>query len=67
MRAPTMLAALASRTSQLTFGLLVGGVTYRNPAHHAKITTTLDVLSGGRAWHALGAAWFEDEHRAYGF
>ena len=64
---PTMLAALAARTSQLTFGLLVGGVTYRNPAHHAKITTTLDVLSGGRAWHALGAAWFEDEHRAYGF
>jgi F420-dependent oxidoreductase-like protein len=64
---PTMLAAVAARTTQLTFGLLVGGVTYRNPAHHAKITTTLDVLSGGRAWHALGAAWFEDEHRAYGF
>jgi alkanesulfonate monooxygenase SsuD/methylene tetrahydromethanopterin reductase-like flavin-dependent oxidoreductase (luciferase family) len=64
---PTMLAGLAARTSQLTFGLLVGGVTYRNPAHHAKITTTLDIISGGRAWHALGAAWFEDEHRAYGF
>jgi F420-dependent oxidoreductase-like protein len=64
---PTMLAGLAARTTQLTFGLLVGGVTYRNPAHHAKITTTLDVLSGGRAWHALGAAWFEGEHRAYGF
>jgi F420-dependent oxidoreductase-like protein len=64
---PTMLAGLAARTSQLTFGLLVGGVTYRNPVHHAKITTTLDFISGGRAWHALGAAWFEDEHRAYGF
>lgn len=64
---PTMLAGLAARTSQLTFGLLVGGVTYRNPAHHAKITTTLDIISGGRVWHALGAAWFEDEHRAYGF
>jgi F420-dependent oxidoreductase-like protein len=63
----TMLAALAARTSTLTMGLLVGGVTYRNPALHAKITTTLDVISGGRAWHGLGAAWFEDEHRAYGF
>jgi alkanesulfonate monooxygenase SsuD/methylene tetrahydromethanopterin reductase-like flavin-dependent oxidoreductase (luciferase family) len=62
-----MLAALAARTSKLTLGLLVGGVTYRNPALHAKVTTTLDIISGGRAWHALGAAWFEDEHRAYGF
>jgi F420-dependent oxidoreductase-like protein len=63
----TMLAALAARTSKVSLGLLVGGVTYRNPALHAKITTTLDIISGGRAWHALGAAWFEDEHRAYGF
>lgn len=63
----TMLGALAARTSKLSLGLLVGGVTYRNPAIHAKLTTTLDIISGGRAWHALGAAWFEDEHRAYGF
>jgi F420-dependent oxidoreductase-like protein len=63
----TMLAALAARTSKVTLGLLVGGVTYRNPALHAKITTTVDVISGGRAWHGIGAAWFEDEHRAYGF
>ncbi len=63
----TMLAALAARTKKVTLGLLVGGVTYRNPALHAKITTTLDIVSGGRAWHGLGAAWFEDEHRAYGF
>jgi F420-dependent oxidoreductase-like protein len=63
----TMLAGLAARTSNVTLGLLVGGVTYRNPALHAKITTTLDIISGGRAWHALGAAWFEDEHRAYGY
>jgi alkanesulfonate monooxygenase SsuD/methylene tetrahydromethanopterin reductase-like flavin-dependent oxidoreductase (luciferase family) len=45
----------------------VGGVTYRNPAQHAKITTMLDLISGGRAWHGLGAAWFEGEDRAYGF
>lgn len=62
-----MLAGLAARTSKVTLGLLVGGVTYRNPALHAKITTTLDIISGGRAWHGIGAAWFEDEHRAYGF
>jgi len=63
----TMLAAIAARTSKLTLGLLVGGVTYHNPALHAKITTTIDVISGGRAWHGIGAAWFEGEHRAYGF
>jgi F420-dependent oxidoreductase-like protein len=63
----TMLAALAARTSKVTLGLLVGGVTYRNPALHAKIATTLDVISGGRAWLGIGAAWFEDEHRAYGY
>jgi alkanesulfonate monooxygenase SsuD/methylene tetrahydromethanopterin reductase-like flavin-dependent oxidoreductase (luciferase family) len=42
-------------------------VTYRNPTIHAKVTTTLDVISGGRAIHGLGAAWFEAEHRAYDF
>jgi len=63
----TILAALAARTQKLQLGLMVGGVTYRNPALHAKITTTLDVVSGGRAIHAIGAAWFEDEHNAYGF
>jgi F420-dependent oxidoreductase-like protein len=63
----TALAALAARTERLHLGLMVGAATYRNPALHAKITTTLDVISGGRAIHSLGAAWFEDEHRAYGF
>jgi alkanesulfonate monooxygenase SsuD/methylene tetrahydromethanopterin reductase-like flavin-dependent oxidoreductase (luciferase family) len=46
---------------------MVGGVTYRNPALLAKITTTIDVLSGGRAILGIGAGWFEGEHRAYGF
>src|SRR3954470_10530727 len=46
----TILGALAARTSRVTLGLLVGGVTYRNPALFAKATTTLDVISGGRAW-----------------
>jgi F420-dependent oxidoreductase-like protein len=63
----TILAALAARTERVNLSLLVAGVTYRNPALHAKITTTLDVISGGRAIHGLGAAWFEAEHRAYGY
>ena len=63
----TMLAALAARTSKAALGLLVGGVMYRNPAALAKITTGIDVISGGRAVLGLGAAWFEDEHNAYGF
>jgi F420-dependent oxidoreductase-like protein len=63
----TALAALAARTTKLHLGLMVGGVTYRNPALMAKITTSLDVLSGGRAVLGIGAAWFEAEHRAFGY
>jgi F420-dependent oxidoreductase-like protein len=63
----TMLAGLAARTETIALGLLVAGVGYRNPAQHAKITTTLDVISGGRAFHGIGAGWFEAEHEAYGF
>jgi F420-dependent oxidoreductase-like protein len=63
----TMLAAFAARTSRVSLGLLVGGVMYRNPALLAKITTGIDVISGGRAVLGLGAAWFEEEHLAYGF
>jgi F420-dependent oxidoreductase-like protein len=63
----TVLAGLAARTSTATLGLLVGGVTYRNPALLAKITTTLDVISRGRAFLGIGAAWYEDEHEAFGF
>jgi F420-dependent oxidoreductase-like protein len=63
----TALAGLAARTSKINLGLLVGGVTYRKPALMAKITTTLDVISGGRAILGIGAAWFEQEHVAYGF
>jgi F420-dependent oxidoreductase-like protein len=62
-----ILAALAARTSRVSLGLLVGGVMYRNPALLAKATTTIDVISGGRAVLGLGAAWFEEEHLAYGF
>jgi F420-dependent oxidoreductase-like protein len=61
------LAALAAVTSKAHLGLMVGGITYRNPALMAKIITTIDVLSGGRAILGIGAAWFEGEHLAYGY
>ena len=63
----TILAGIAARTESIALGMLVGGVTYRNPAQHAKISTTLDIISGGRAFHGIGAAWFEGEHVAYGY
>ena len=63
----TALSFLAAHTSTVSLGALVTGVTYRNVAHLGKIVATLDVLSGGRARCGLGAAWFEREHRAYGW
>ena len=63
----TLLGALAARTSSVNLSLLVGATTYRNPALHAKITTTLDVVSGGRAIHGIGAGWNVEEAEAYGY
>src|SRR5213082_4191837 len=62
----TALAALATQTSRVKLGTLVTGVTYRNPALLAKMVTTLDVISKGRAILGIGAAWNEDEHNGYG-
>src|SRR5579884_994828 len=62
----TGLAALSALTSRARLGVLVTGVTYRNPAILAKMTATLDHISGGRAVLGLGAGWHEREHRAYG-
>ena len=67
MEAYTTLSALAMQTSHVQLGTLVTGVTYRNPALLAKMVTTLDVLSKGRAILGIGAAWNEDEHIGYGF
>lgn len=60
------LAALARVTSRIRLGLLVGANTFRNPGLVAKMVTTLDHTSGGRAILGLGGAWFELEHVAYG-
>ena len=63
----TLLSALAARTSTVRLGCMVGGMTYRNPAFLAKTVTCLDVISRGRAIWGIGAGWFEDEHRGYGY
>lgn len=60
------LAAWAERTEHAQIGLMVGANTFRNPAVVAKMATTLDHISGGRAVLGIGGAWFETEHRAYG-
>lgn len=60
------LAYLAGVTERITLGTLVTGVTYRHPAILVKEVTSLDILSGGRAWFGIGAAWFEREHLGLG-
>jgi F420-dependent oxidoreductase-like protein len=62
----TSLGFLAGQTQAMTLSLLVTGVTYRHPGLLAKIVTTLDVLSSGRAQLGIGAAWYEREHKALG-
>jgi F420-dependent oxidoreductase-like protein len=62
----TLLAALARETSNVRLSALVTGNTYRNPAVLAKIVTTLDIVSEGRAQLGIGTGWFELEHQAFG-
>jgi len=63
----TTLGFMAAHSSRARLGLMVGGVHYRNPGLWIKAATTLDVLSGGRAWLGIGAAWNEEESRSLGF
>jgi F420-dependent oxidoreductase-like protein len=62
----TALGYIAAHTRRLRLGLMVGAVPYRQPGIWIKATTTLDVLSGGRAWFGIGAAWNVAEARALG-
>jgi len=66
LEAYTAIAALAATTQRGTIGLMVGANTFRNPALVAKMMTTIDHISGGRAVLGIGAAWFETEHVAFG-
>lgn len=63
----TTLAAIASQTQKIRLGALVAGVPYRNPALLAKINITLDIISHGRCIAGLGAGWYEEEFKAYGW
>jgi F420-dependent oxidoreductase-like protein len=67
LEAYTALGALATATKRVQLGTLVTGNTYRNPTLLAKIITTLDVVSGGRAILGIGTGWFELEHEQLGF
>lgn len=62
----TTLGYLAACTTDIQLGTMVTGVTYRHPGVLAKVVSTLDVLSGGRAWLGIGAGWFEREHLGLG-
>jgi alkanesulfonate monooxygenase SsuD/methylene tetrahydromethanopterin reductase-like flavin-dependent oxidoreductase (luciferase family) len=67
LEAYALLAALASESRAIELGCLVTGNPYRNPALLAKMISTIDVISGGRAVLGLGAGWMELEHRMYGY
>jgi F420-dependent oxidoreductase-like protein len=66
LEAYTTLGYVAARTERMTLGVLVTGVPYRHPGLLAKIVTTLDVLSGGRARLGIGASWYEREQHGLG-
>ena len=66
LEAYTTLGYLAARTSRIQLLAWVTGVVYRAPGLLAKMVTTLDVLSEGRAWLGIGAAWNEEESRGLG-
>ena len=63
----TALGYMAAHSERVRLGLMVGGIHYRPPGLWIKATTSLDVLSGGRAWFGIGAAWNEEESRGLGF
>jgi F420-dependent oxidoreductase-like protein len=63
----TTTAAISQRTSRIRLGQMVGCNSYRNPGVLAKITSTVDVISGGRLDWGIGAGWYENEYRGYGF
>ena len=63
----TTIAAISQRTSRIRLGQMVGCNLYREPALLAKITSTIDVISGGRLDWGIGAGWYENECRGYGY
>ena len=67
LEAMMLTSALAVETSKIKLGLVVLCNSFRNPAYLAKMISTLDVISNGRALMWLGAGWYEEEYKAYGY
>ncbi len=65
LEAWSTIAFVAGRTNSIKLGVMVTGITYRYPGLLVKTATTLDVLSHGRTYFGLGAAWYQEEHEAY--
>lgn len=63
----TTLAAISQRTSRIKLGQMVGCAPYRNPGLLAKITSNIDVISGGRLIWGVGAGWYDHEFNGYGY
>jgi F420-dependent oxidoreductase-like protein len=63
----TTMAAISQRTSRVRLGQMVGCAPYRNPGLLAKITSTIDVMSGGRLDWGIGAGWYDHEFKGYGY
>jgi F420-dependent oxidoreductase-like protein len=63
----TLMAAFAASTTRVNLGQMCSCMSYRNPAYLAKIAATVDIISGGRAQMGIGAGWYEEEWRAYGY
>jgi F420-dependent oxidoreductase-like protein len=63
----TTMAAISQRTTRVRLGQMVGCTSYRQPSVLAKITSTIDVISGGRLDWGIGAGWYENEYKGYGF
>ncbi len=63
----TTMAAISQRTTRIRLGQMVGCNSYRQPSVLAKITSTVDVISGGRLDWGIGAGWYENEYDGYGF
>ena len=63
----TLMAAFAASTKRVGLGQMCSCMSYRNPAHLAKIAATVDIISGGRTQMGIGAGWYEHEWRAYGY
>jgi F420-dependent oxidoreductase-like protein len=63
----TLMAAFGAATSRVRLGQMCTCMGYRNPAYLAKVTATVDLISGGRAEMGIGAGWYEHEWRAYGY